>query len=100
MNDETKPPGAGEDERQQVEGEQEAVMEPEPEEGPLARQRAFLEERLARLGPAEEVVSKAEAPERARFLDASTAGAPPPEGELSERAAAPGVRRANRIGAN
>jgi hypothetical protein len=90
MNDETKPPGAGEDERQQVEGEQEAVMEPEPEEGPLARQRAFLEERLARLGPAEEVVSKAEAPERARFLDASTAGAPPPEGELSERAAAPG----------
>ena len=90
MNDETRRPGNNEDEGQQVEGEQEAVMEPEPEEGPLARQRAFLEERLARLGPAEEVVSEAEAPERERVLEASTAGAPPPEGELPERAAAPG----------
>jgi hypothetical protein len=90
MNDEPVPPGDGEDERQPTEGGQEAVMEPEPEQGPLARQRAFLEERLARLGPAEEVVSEAEAPERERVLDAATADAPPPQGELSERAAAPG----------
>jgi hypothetical protein len=90
MDDERKPPGDGEEDRQPVEGEQEAVMEPEPEDGPLARQRAFLEERLARLGPAEEVASEAEAPERARSLDASTAGAPPPAGELPERASAPG----------
>jgi hypothetical protein len=50
MNDEAEPPGGGEDERQQPEVTQEAVMEAEPEAGPLARQRAFLEERLARLG--------------------------------------------------
>jgi hypothetical protein len=90
MNDEAKPPGGGEDERQQLEVDQDAVMEPEPEEGPLARQRAFLEERLAHLGPVGEVVSVAEAPERARVLEAPTAGGPPPEGEHSEWAAAQG----------
>ncbi len=90
MNDEAKPPGDGEEGRQPVEGERDVVMEPEPEGGPLARQRAFLEERLARLGPVEEVVSEAEALERARILDASTPGAPPPGGEPGERAVAPG----------
>jgi hypothetical protein len=90
MTDTAKPPGDGEEARREVEREREAVVEPEPEEGPLARQRAFLEERLARLGPAEEVVSEAEASEGDRVLDASPAGAPGPEGELSERAAASG----------
>ena len=90
MNDEAKPPGDGEEGRQQVEGERDVVMEPEPEGGPLARQRAFLEERLARLGPVEEVMPEAEALERARILDASTAGAAPPGGEPGERAVAPG----------
>jgi hypothetical protein len=90
MNDEEKPQGDGEDEdeRQQVEVEREAVMEPEPEEGPLARERGFLEERLARLAPVEQVVSEAEAQARARVVDAATTG-PPQEGEVSESAAAP-----------
>jgi len=67
MSDETKPPG-----------EQGPPVEPEPEEGPLARQRAFLEERLARLRPAEEAEPEGEEPERSEVLDALTAAAPPP----------------------
>lgn len=81
MNGETRPPG---------EGEQGAPREPEPEEGPLARQRAFLEERLARLGPAEEAEPEAAASQRSRALDELTGTAPPPEAEPREPRAAPG----------
>jgi hypothetical protein len=83
MNDPTRSP---------VEGQRANPAAPEPEGGPEARQRAFLEERLARLVPAEQAEPEAETPEMSEELDSLAATAPRAE----EEPAAPRATREGR----
>jgi hypothetical protein len=89
VDDKGRPRGDGPDERE-ADGDKSTHGEAEPEGGPLARQRFFLEERLAHLGPVEEARPEAEEAEERELLDTLATTSPPSEPEPPESPAAPG----------